>query len=617
MSTPLDLPAVRQLERAGDLIAALELLRRQLRRPEISPPDRAPAGPVLTRLLSAAGSALAPPVRVLVLAQCSTGWLAQALPAAAWRQGVVLSVQEGGYDQVRQAVEAIEAQAPPDVLVLLPWNQRLLHDEDSGESQGKRVADEVAFWSQVWRLAATRGVPRIVQVGYDWLEPGAAGYLLGTGSTGHLRNVQAANEALQGALPDATAFVPLDAISGVMGRHRFYDRRQMAWTRQPFSAAGVALLAEHLFAAIRALTTGPRKLLVVDLDDTLWGGVVGELGATGVELGDSPRGEAFRAFQRHLRALVRRGVLLAVCSKNNREDALGPFERHPDMVLRLDDIACFHANWEPKVENLQHIARELRLGLDSIVFFDDSAFERDAVRHALPEVEVVDVPEDPTEYVAALQAGLWFESVSLTQADQQRAAQYKVMQQQQTAADTAPDLEAFLAGLQMRASTRILSEEDLPRAVQLLGKTNQFNLTTRRHTAAALRSLLALPGMIALTLRLVDRQLDHGLVALAIAIPDSEFGASTMRVDVLLMSCRVIGRTVEDHLVDQLLRRAAAAGFQRIVGEFIQSPKNALVAGLYPRLGFTAEGATRGGGVLFAQSLVELPVSKSHVREDT
>lgn len=374
-------------------------------------------------------------------------------------------------------------------------------------------------------------------------------------------------------------------MSGLSGRTAFYDRRRYHWTKQPFSEAGLVALAAHLGAGVRALTLGPKKVLVVDLDDTLWGGVVGERGAEGITLGDGPAGEAFVAFQRHLKGLAARGVALAVCSKNNLADAQEPFLRHAQMPLSLDDIACFVANWEPKPQNLRHIAQQLNLGLDSFVFFDDNPAEREAVRQALPEVGVVEVPADPAEYVDALQRGLWFEAVALTEEDRLRGASLRAEQQRSALQDRAASLDDYLRSLQMRARLGDVAEADLPRLVQLLARTNQFNLSTRRHGEAALRALLDAPRALGLSLRLADRFADHGLVALLLAQPEAgDDGA--LRIDSFVMSCRVIGRGVEDFFVDALLQRARALGFERVIGEYIPSPRNGLVATLYPRLGF-------------------------------
>jgi FkbH-like protein len=581
----------RRLERAGDPQAALALLRDQLRQDAFESEELQSVGRITRRLLQSPGCDQ-PHQKVLVLGQCTTTWLTYTLMAVALQRSLPCIVSDGPYDNVLQSLDELTTSDVPDVLVLLPWQQRLLRD---GDDYDERISQELAFWQRVWNIAAERGIRRLVQVGYDWTSPGARGFHLGSGRGGDIDLVRRTNQALRDVLPSGSYFVPLEEISGILGRQQFYDSRRQHWTRQPFGEVGLRVLSEHVVAGVRALTIGPRKVLVVDLDNTLWGGVVGETGALGIELGDSPTGAAFRGFQRHLRALSRRGVLLAVCSKNNEADARSAFQQNPDMVLGLDDFAHFVANWEPKTDGIRRIADELRLGLDSFVFFDDNPFERDMVRQTLPQVEVVNVPDDPSSYVDALQSGLWFESCGLTVEDLQRTQLYATETQRRAAEITTSSISEYLASLSMMGNVRSIDAVDMQRVVQLLAKTNQFNLTTRRHTADDVRRLLSVRGSVGLSLRVTDRFADHGLIALAIGVPDPASGPSTLRIDSFLMSCRVIGRTVEAFLLQALLRLATEQGYARVVGEFAPSAKNQIAASFFEEMGFTPTGAAAQG----------------------
>lgn len=414
---------------------------------------------------------------------------------------------------------------------------------------------------------------------------------MGGADDGALGMIRAVNRALRDEIPEGAYFVDLERVAGRMGRDGFYDPRRYHWTKQPFSEDGAALLGKHLAAGVGAVTVGPKKVLVLDLDNTLWGGVVGEAGALGITLGETPDGEAFCALQRYAKGLAKRGVLLAVCSKNNPDDAREPFEKHPAMVLTLDDFAAFEAGWDPKPVAIERIAETLNLGLDSFVFFDDNPAEREHVRQALPDVEVVDVPEDPSGYVRALEAGTWFEAVQVTGADRQRAAQYATERKRRDAERSFGSIDDYLESLEMVGEVRDINDADMPRVVQLLGKTNQFNLTTRRHTESEVRSMLAQDGAAGLTLRLSDKFGDHGLVAVMLCVPDS---GRTLRIDTWLMSCRVIGRTAEQFVLDALLTRARQSGAERIMGEYLPTKKNQLVADLYDRLGFERESEEDG-----------------------
>jgi FkbH-like protein len=597
-----------RLRKAGDLAGALNALRDALRRGQCHASDHERAGRFLRKSLPDDPR----PVDVRILGQCTTTWLMPVLSAVAFGRDLPLRVTEGDYDNVLQDDAPV-----PDVLVLVPWTTRLFAHSSAGDEQ--RIADELAFWAAAWEKG--RGA-RIVQVGYDWTGPGADGALLGAAAGGRVALVRKLNEALRERLPAGGAFVDLSVVSGTIGREHFYDARRYHWTKQPFSEDGTLRLAQHLHAAIRALLTGPKKVLVVDLDNTLWGGVVGEVGPGGVDLGATPAGEAFRAFQWHLKDLARRGIVLAVSSKNNPADGREPFLKNPDMVLRLEDFAAFETNWEPKARSLARMAESLRLGLDSFVFFDDNPAEREHIRQALPLVEVVDVPEDPSDFVAALENGLFFEAAALTREDALRSSQYQAEQRRAEAEAAFASLDDYLASLDMVADLRPVDEADLARVVQLLAKTNQFNLTTRRHGDDWVRERLADPRSILLSVRVADRFGDHGLVALIFGVPD---GGDVIRVDTMLMSCRVIGRTVEHHLWDAFVKRAWALGYRKVRCEYVPTAKNAQVAGLWTTFGLAAAGEAPGGagdesggggGCFYEAALNELPAQRSFLRAE-
>lgn len=592
------LKEVGRLRKAGQQLAALEVLRDAIARDLFGAEELERAGKVL---IKEQGEGAAH-TRVRFVGQCTTSWLVPTLVAVGFGQRSALQVTDGEYDNVVQDVSALGSAHPvPDVLVLLPWSSRLVQGPGPAEA---RVEDELAFWKGVWGLAAQRGVGRIVQVGYDWVGAGALGQYLGATAGGDVERVRRVNEGLRRELPRGAYFVDLEQVAGDMGRRTFYDARQYNWTKQPFSAQGVVALARAVYAGVRAVTTGPKKVLVLDLDNTLWGGVVGETGPLGVALGDSPDGEAFRVFQKHAKALSQRGVVLAVASKNNPVDAREPFEKNPDMVLRIADIAAFEAHWEPKAVSLKRIAERLNLGLDSFVFFDDNPVEREHVRQALPEVAVVEVSEDPADYVRDLQAGLWFEAAALTEEDQARSAQYAAERQREELKPSSGSVEDYLRSLEMRAVAKPVDETDMQRVVQLIGKTNQFNLTTRRHSEADVRRLLERPGTLASTLRVKDRFGDYGLVGLMIAVQGEGADGRDLEVDTWLMSCRVIGRTVEHFSMATLMQHAEAAGYRRLIGRYVPSAKNALVADLYPTLGFR-ESKPDGAGIRYVLDLSE------------
>lgn len=575
----------RTLHKAGQLERAVECLQRALQRRSLTAPEVIRAGRLILKHLkgSEQGSA---PLQVLILGQFTTSFLVPALAAAALGNGTPAFVQEGDYDNVMQHLLALEES--PDVLVLAPWNHRLFAAERSAD---ERVQDEVNFWRQAWDSVA--GHTRLLQIGYDWIHPGASGHHLGGRGAGHINLVRRTNQTLRENLPPGAFFVDLEQVSGEMGRRRFYDSRNYHWAKQPFSEEGTVRLAEHVWSGIRAMLTGPKKVLALDLDDTLWGGVVGEVGSLGLDLGESPSGEAFLAFQRHLKEMSRQGCLLAICSKNNFEDAQEPFLTNPHMELSLDDFAAFEASWDPKHESLQRIARTLRLSLQDFVFFDDNPAERELIRQALPEVEVVEVPQDPSDYIWALQEGLWFESSRITEEDRLRTGQYRSESRRRLSRSRFATIESYLESLEMVAEVSSIKDTDLDRVMQLIGKTNQFNLTTRRQSLDFVRGAIDDGKSISLAMRMADRFGPLGLVSVILACPEPSQRCRTLRIDTWLMSCRVIGRSAELFLFAKLVEKARQLDYQWLLGEYIPSKKNAQVEDLYPRLGFRRRSQAR------------------------
>ena len=399
-----------------------------------------------------------------------------------------------------------------------------------------------------------------------------------------------ANVALAKACHDVPGAFVFDyaRVIAEHGLRGWHDARMYSVARQPWSVTAQIATAAALTRTIRAAFIAPAKCLVLDADNTLWGGVVGEEGMGGIALGDEYPGNIFKNFQKHVRTLKERGVLLALVSKNEEADVLGVLDQHADSVLRREDFAAMRINWQEKSTNLREIAAALNLGLDALVLFDDNPFEREEVRLNIPEVRVLEVPADPVQYIAVLAESEAFDQLTISAEDQQRASMYRQEQARVEASRAATSPEEFLAGLKMVATIGSVGPDTLPRVAQLLAKTNQFNLTTRRHTAAQIAGMIE-EGSIALWLRLADRFGDHGLVGVAIARPvDAQW-----MVDTFLLSCRVIGRGVEAALLSQLADLVKARGAGELIGEYSPTAKNCLVRDFYPKHGFNACGENR------------------------
>lgn len=391
------------------------------------------------------------------------------------------------------------------------------------------------------------------------------------------------NAKLGSAAGHSVAIVDCERLASNYGKARWLDPRYWYVAKQAVNLEALPTLALNLMAVIAAVMGLARKCLVVDLDGTLWGGVIGEDGVEGIVLGHGAEGEAYAAFQDYLLALKDRGVVLAVCSKNDEAVAREPFGRHPDMRLRESDFAAFVANWKPKPENIEEIARLLAISTDAIAFVDDQPAERAAVRRALPEVDVITLPDDVASYTPAVASYPFFEIAALTEEDRQRAEQYRARALVKQAATAASSIDDFLIDLEMRAEISPFDELHLPRIAQLVGKTNQFNLTTRRHSQAELRAMMSDPAYLTLCARLEDRFADNGVVSVLIAHATDTM---TMEIDTFLMSCRVIGRTLEHTMLDALYEQAVSRGVDRVIGVYRRSTKNGIVADFYDRAGY-------------------------------
>ncbi len=379
-------------------------------------------------------------------------------------------------------------------------------------------------------------------------------------------------------------FFDIDALAAQEGRARWVDQRLFLASRLPVAAQNFGIYARGLVRSVRVLYQAPRKVLCTDLDNTLWGGVLGEDGVQGIVTGTTFPGSPFYGYQRYLKQLSARGILLAAVSKNNEADVREAFVlRSADLALSLEDFSALKISWNEKVQSLQELAQELSLGLDSFVFIDDNPVEAEAVRRHLPEVAVIEAPvQEPWRLLELLGDQSFFDVVRVTADDRNRVTEYKAQAQRANLEASAGGRDEFLASLGIVCTLQSALEAPLARAVQLLAKTNQFNLTTRRHSASDIEDFAADPAGQAVVIRVRDRFGDAGVVGLALARNQG----STCLIDSLLLSCRVIGRGIESALLAHIAQRGAQLGATRLVGEFIPSRKNAPAATFYPDHGF-------------------------------
>jgi FkbH-like protein len=536
--------------------------------------------------------AIGRPVRLALLGSCTFAHLHAGLRVAALRRGLHASIYENEFGQYWQELadpgSALHAFRPNAVLLALDAHHLAagLSASDAPADVAARRTETLARLRECWRMARAAFGCQVIQSVPLPLHPPLLGH-----NEGRLPGSRAAFIAALAAelRPMAEAegvdLLALDARAATDGLAAWHDPALWHRAKQEIAPAAAPLFGDLVLRLIAARQGRSFKCLVLDLDNTLWGGVVGDDGLEGLVLGQgSALGEAYLAFQDYARELSRRGIILAVCSKNDEANALAPFDRHPEMLLRRADIACFVANWNDKAANLRTIAAELNIGLDSLVFVDDNPFERNLVRQELPMVAVPEVTDDPTLFARTLADAGYFESLAVTEEDRARTAQYQGNRAREALRATATDLPSYLRGLEMRLLWRRFDRIGLARTVQLINKTNQFNLTTRRYGEDDVLALMADDRAFGLQLRLLDRFGDNGIIAILIGRMQDD---TDLLIDTWLMSCRVLGRQVEPASLALIAAEARRLGARRLIGEYVPTAKNGMVKDHYEKLGFT------------------------------
>jgi FkbH-like protein len=531
------------------------------------------------------------PVKLAILGSSTTNHLAAAIRVAALRRGISLTIYETNYGQYFQELldqsSELHEFKPTAVLFALD-----AFELSNGVTSG--MTDPVAAGAmdeltkklqQCWTLAREAFGCQIIQQTALDVFPAVIGE-----NDDRLRGSRSAfitrlNEWFRHAAPSAGIdLLSLDRHAARDGLFSWFNPALWHRSKQEVAPAATPVYGDLVGRLVAARQGLSYKCLVLDLDNTLWGGVIGDDGLEGITLGQgSAAGEAHVAVQEYAREQARRGIILAVCSKNDDAVAREPFEKHPDMVLKIGDIACFVANWQDKAGNLRHIAERLNIGIDSLVFLDDNPFERALVRQELPMVAVPEVSEDAALYAYTLADAGYFESLVVTDEDRERSSQYQGNTQREALRESSTDMDSYLRSLEMRLIWRRFDQIGLQRTVQLINKTNQFNLMTRRYTDTDVQSIMTDSRAVGLQLRLTDRFGDNGIIGIVIGRLQDD---GAMLIDTWLMSCRVLGRQVEQATLNLLAETAKSMGAHSLIGEYKPTPKNRMVEKHYQKLGF-------------------------------
>jgi FkbH-like protein len=540
-------------------------------------------------------------IKIAILSSFTLGGVREALLVKCQEEGISAEVYVGGYNQYNQEILDAKSQLyafHPD-LVIMMLDTRTIAGEHYLQPYDM-TDDERREWvrttfERITSLVGTvkkNSSTRVIVNNFEVPTHSPLGIIENRTPFGFRNSIEALNTELREAFrKDPSTFLfDYESFASKVGKDSLIDYKMYYLGDIRVNPQAVPRLCDEYVPYIRAMLSMTKKCLVLDLDNVLWGGIVGEDGLGGIKLEPTLEGSPFLEFQKYVLSLYRRGVILAINSSNNPDDALEVFRKHPYMVLKEEHFASIRINWDDKISNMKSIAEEIDIGTDSLVFIDDSRVNRDLVRQAIPEVMVVDVPQDPALYLKTLEELRVFDSLQLTEEDKRRGQMYAEQRKRVEFQGVVGDITEYLKALDQVVTIEKLSPLNLGRISQLSQKTNQFNTTTRRYLEGDIKKMVESGRFMIVGIRVQDKFGDSGLTGVAIVEKKPE----AWRVDSFLLSCRVIGRKVEDALLAYIMDQARTAGAKSLVGEFIPTKKNAPAKDFYRERNFDQSSVTDG-----------------------
>ena len=545
----------------------------------------------LRELKRLAGEVLSTPkCKIAVLGDTATQLLTTAVKGEAVARGLALDIYEAEYNQIeRQLLDPTSDlyQFDASIVIIFQSTHKLCeyHSLLAADKQELVAEERQTFLTSICENPAFAD-KKIIYFNYPEIEDTVFGSYANKVEASFSFQVRKLNyELMLLSKQYSNLFIcDIAGLQNLFGRQFMFSPNVYMSTEMVLSVNALPYVASRVVDIIGAIRGQFKKCLILDLDNTVWGGVIGDDGLEGIELGHGLGiGKAFTEFQMWVKKLKQRGIIICVASKNNEETAKEPFEKHPDMVLKLDDIAVFMANWETKVDNIRAIQGILNIAFDSMVFLDDNPFERNMVRENIPGITVPELPEDPGKYLEYLYSLNLFETASYSQADKDRTRQYQVEARRVSLAKTFTNEADFLKSLDMVSTVSGFTKFNTPRVAQLSQRSNQFNLRTIRYTEADITSMAENSDVIDLSFTLEDKFGDNGLIAVVIMKKQDD---ETLFVDTWFMSCRVLKRGMENFTLNTMVECAKKRGYKRIIGEYLPTPKNKMVEQHYSNLGF-------------------------------
>lgn len=528
-------------------------------------------------------------VKVALLGDTATQFLNVALKGTAIDEGFDFDIFEADFGQVSRQVldptsEYYEFNA--DYTIIFESSHKLLSQYyKSYDSQLNFAQNKVNYIEELYETIQNRTKSKVIYCNFSGINNQVFGNFANKVESSFVFQQNKLNYLLSElAVKKNNLFIAdLLSIQSKWGRNFMFSPNIYVNTEMVLSLDALPIVAHHMVSIVSSVEGKFKKCLILDLDNTTWGGIIGDDGLEKIQIGSLGIGKAFTELQQWVKALQKRGIIIAVCSKNDEDKAKEPFEKHPDMILKLDDIAVFVANWDNKADNIRKIQNILNIGFDSMVFLDDNPFERNIVRENLPDVCVPELPEDPAEYLEYLYGLNLFETASFSENDAERTKQYQVEAQRAIALDSFTNVDDFLKSMNMVSDVQGFNNFSKPRVSQLTQRSNQFNLRTVRYTEQDVENLMSSDKHHTISFTLEDKYGDNGLICVIVL---EQKDPETLFIETWLMSCRVLKRGMEDFTLNTIIETAKKNGFKYVVGQYLSTAKNQMVKDHYEKLGF-------------------------------
>ncbi len=530
------------------------------------------------------------PLRVAVLGDTSTQLLVQAIKGAGYEYGFNIVIWEADYDQIERQVFDASSEFynfSPEIVILFLSSHKALdkYNKLNVEAYSSFAISELEVISRLYDTINDNLSAKIIYYNYPEIDDSVFGNYANKLEQSFLFQLRKLNYELMlfAASKQNFYLCDLSTIQNNIGKQSFFHSSIYINTEMVISIDALHLVAYRTLDIIGAINGKLKKCVILDLDNTTWGGIIGDDGLENIQIGHLGIGKAFTEIQHWIKKLKKRGIIIAVCSKNTESIAKLPFENHVDMVLRLEDIAVFVANWENKADNIRHIQSILNIGFDSMVFLDDNPFERNLVKENIPGICVPELPEDPADYLEYLYSLNLFETISYSNEDLNRTTLYKKEEERNLFRKVTNEAD-YLSGLEMVSLVEPFNKFNTPRVAQLSQRSNQFNLRTIRYTEPELVTLSQSPRHFTFSFTLDDKFGHNGLICVVILEIESN---DTLFINTWFMSCRVLKRGMESFVLNTIAEFALDKGYNFLKGEYIATPKNDLVKDHYANLGFT------------------------------